>query len=440
MVARLAYRPLWRSTMVTYMNELREMGLHTKVWSTFRKSDMELEFWNGSVTVFTNLEDVENFKSQELDTVFIDEGAEVPDEVYEILLPGRLRGAAETNVRGTYAGRGWITTNPGASGWIRRHFVNPEPNFIDDPEDWMWFHAPTTENFHNPKGYNEGLAKKYKGVWFRRFVEGDWTAFEGQVFPQFDRSRHILSTDWKPAPGEKHRYTIYEGWDFGFVNPTAVVWIAVHNDYEWPPIVFGEYQATDRNIEQNAHEIKKLRREFGIDDWDIRSYGDPIGRMTLQDSGSSYNAEYSKYYIDILPGEKDPQIRGLRLAQHLDESMRTNDGEYPCIVFNPRCTQTIDSILYLRWRPNQSNLSEDPQEKFIKQNDHLFDALTYALIPMPSPNEFQSFNNPNRKPPKLPKGVAMPANYDDDTDAFVGRRPYGLPTPNAKYVDHEEDE
>ena len=422
MVARLAYRPLQRSTMVTYFGELREMGLHVKKWTTFRKADMELEFWNGAVTIFTNLDDIENFKSQELDTIFIDEGAEVPDAVFELLIPGRLRGTARTNARGTAAGRAWVATNPGASGWLRENFVSPEPRHHEDPDDWAWFHSPTTQNVHNPQGYNDALVKKYKGIWYKRYVEGDWTAFEGQVFPQFDRQTHVLSTDWKAQPKEKNRYTIYEGWDFGWVHPTAVVWIAVHNDYEWPPIVFGEYGASGLNIEENAKAVMKLRHSLGIADWNIWSYGDPVGRNTLQDSGSSFNAEYSKYGIDIVPSERDPVIRGLRLAQHLDETLATADGPYPCIVFNPSCHQTADSISYLRWKPGNSQLSEDAAEKFIKQNDHWFDALTYGLIHAPAPREFTLARSP-RIVPKLPAGIALPANYDDANRIITGRWP-----------------
>lgn len=396
-VARMKYRALVRTTMVTFFNEIREMGLFRPQYMTWRKSDMEIEWDNGSRTLFSNLDDTENFKSLELDTVFIDEGAEVPDAVYDILLPGRLRGKAGVSRNGKAAGRGWVTTNPGASGWLRRNFVD---NQIPDHE---WFHAPTWENVYNPTGYNEELARKYTGVWFKRFLEGDWMAFEGQVFPMFDRERHILPADWSP---DIKQYEILEGWDFGYVHPTAVVWIAAHRRGEYPPVVFADYEMQGGTPKLHAENVRAVRSRFFLPDNIITSYGDPAAKATFQNSGSTFLEEYEKEGIFLTPSEPNSWTRAMRLASHLENTMETSEGEFPCILFCPRVKRTVDSVLTARWKEEKAPSGEDNPERILKENDHLFDAMSYALIAHRAPEDM-GFRS------TIPNGIAFPAGFDE---------------------------
>ena len=407
MVARLKYRPLIRTTMVTFWNELREMGLYRKEYMDWHKSDMEILWANGSKTLFTNLDDIENFKSLEVDTVFIDEGAEVPDAVYDVLLPGRLRGKAGVSRNGEAAGRGWITTNPGASGWIRRNFIN---NKVADHE---WFHAPTSENVFNPPGYNEQLKKRYKGVWYQRYHDGDWMAFEGQVFTMFDRERHVLATDFEPRIRE---YDILEGWDFGFVHPTAVVWIAAHRRGEFPPVVFADYEQEGGTPELHSKNVKAVRDRFGLDPRHIQSYGDPVVSSTFQNSGESFFQEYEAQGINIQPSEPSSWVRAMRLASFLDTPMQTSEGTMPSILFSPRCKRTIDSVLTARWRDEKNASGEDQPERIVKDNDHLFDAMTYALYTHRTPEDMGIHTD-------LPSGISYPGGItDEDFAAKVGYR------------------
>jgi PBSX family phage terminase large subunit len=409
LVARLKYRPLLRTTMVTFWGELREMGLYRKEYMDWRKSEMEIDWINGSKTIFTNLDDIENFKSMELDTVFIDEGAEVPDQVYDILLPGRLRGKAGVSRNGAAAGRGWITTNPGASGWLRKQFVN---NKVEDHE---WFHAPTSENVFNPPGYNEQLKKRYTGVWYQRYHDGDWMAFEGQVFTMFDRNRHILSADWAPRIRE---FDILEGWDFGYVHPTAVVWIATHRRGEYPPVAFADYEMEAGTPELHARNVKAIRERFGLDSRRIQSYSDPTVSNTFQNSGESFFQEYEKQGIYLQPSEKSSWVRAMRLASFLDTTMQTSAGEMPCVLFAPRCKRLIDSILTARWREEKNTSGEDQPERIVKDNDHLFDAFTYALWTHRMPEDMGLKQ-------KLPSGIAFPGGISEEE--FAAKVGYRVP-------------
>ena len=67
--------------------------------------------------------------------------------------------------------------------------------------------------------------------------------------------------------------------------------------------------------------------------------------------------------------------------------MATRNGSVPAIQFCRRVRRTWNSVVSLRYAENRSNSGQDPKESFHKENDHLFDALGYALMAAPLPEE-----------------------------------------------------
>lgn len=374
--------------MRTFFRELEETGLAHRQWTTFNKSNLELRFWNGSRIWFRNLEDVGTLLGVELDWAYADEGVECPDEVFT-MLAGRLRGTPKPGGGGVVGPlRLWVTTNPGPSQWIRRNFIGSRH------PDYALFSTRTIDNPHLPPSYIDTLKQQFKGVWWKRYVLGDWAAMEGMVHVAFDPDTHIID-GFQP---DKH-YVIYEGYDFGIRNPTAVVWIAVDEEREWPPVVFAEYEAEETEVSDHVKAIRAVRDFYGIDQGRVRCFGDPAGANrgpTLE--GSSYFHAYGAEGIWIAASMRDPRLRAIRLSQLLSHRQPSAEGTVPGILFDRRCQRTISSITSLRWRDQTTRMGEDPVEKFVKQNDHLNDACTYALAALDPPTE--------RPKPRLLPGVA----------------------------------
>ena len=402
LVSRLERVTLRRTTQQTFFRELAKAGFDDRRWTKWRASDDELHWWNGSVTIFSGLDDYEKLKSLELSTAWVDEGSEVPDEIYETLFPGRLRwhlpscpfsadvDADPAAVRCDCPRRGWVTTNPGASGYLRRYFV---ANANHDPR-YFWVNAPSVENPYNGPDYSEELAEKrktYGDVWFKRFVMGSWDAFEGQVFTQFDPELHIVR-GFRPD----RFHVVYQGWDFGIRNETAVPLLAVDESGEHPPVAFAEHAAAETKPEDHALAIREIQRFYDVDSGKARHFGDPAGANrgpTLE--GSSYFHLYAAQGIFIAPSVRDPRVRATRIAQLL--SHRDSQGR-PGLLIDERCSRLIQSLTNYRWREHHGRLGEDPLEKFHKHDDHFVDALGYALMALDPPAE--------KTKPRLLPGVA----------------------------------
>ena len=405
LVGRLTAADLRESTMTTFFDSCDRIGLRAGDHYDFLKSEQKIRWANGSETLFRHLDDPtgSRFGSLELNTAFIDEGSEVSDAVYRIIVTarvGRWRGSKCPN-------RAWVCTNPGPSGYLLQVVHGRMP-------DWEWFAALPGENKHHADPeYNARLAamrEVYGEYWYQRYVAGSWDAFEGQRFTNFNREQHVLPTDFYPA---KH-HGIIEGWDFGW-RETFVSWIAVDDHDEDPPVVFAELQANERDVDWISREVKRIRSHFKLDAGRIHSFGDPAGRQRGQVSGVSAIQAYADRGIWIAPQDagKDPQARADLLGAFLSKRRHGYDGRsIPGIVFSPRCRATIDSVVNLRWKDNTNSLGEQGKEQFLKVNDHGFDALTYGLVGVPAPDIPRA--KPKLTPGAMPNAKMISSLASDD--------------------------
>lgn len=393
MVARLKSTELEASTHVTFRREMRAIGLVKDRDYKFNSNKNTYYWTNGSETVFSHLEDEEKFGSVELSTIFVDEGSQVPDSVYQMIFPANLRWEVGPH-------RAWFCTNPGASGWLKDIVdgVSKGTNHEDFHEragggiervvdEYAWFPVKPGWNKHNPGGqrYFDDLAKqgeRYGPHWVARYLDGSWDSFEGARFPMFDRNRHILATPWRPTG----RHEIVIGVDFGH-RETFVTWLAWDPRSNEPVVVFHELQYQEvLEPKDVASEVLRTNKEYGIER--CISLGDPAGISASTFSSVSPIAAYAALGWMIAPCRegKDPRGRADLIAALLTEERRQPDGSYwPGLVFGPNCPALIKSITSYRWDTSKNG----SVEKFVKEDDHGVDSLGYGLLGVPPPDMSQ---------------------------------------------------
>jgi hypothetical protein len=393
LIGRHRFTDLEQTTQRTFWERMGAIGLDRKPYlKEFNQRTQIVRFGNGSEIVFRGLDDPLKLHGYELSWVYVDEGSEVPDVIYQTVI-GRLRRRAPLQL--------WVTTNPGASGWLRSNFVDRKVEGFD------MINAPTTENKYLPREYVENLFAQYPEVWRRRFIYGDWNVFEGQVFTMADPSVHLIAGDWRPS--EKHE--VYEGWDFGYRNPTAVVWVAYDPSGEEPAVVFAEHLASERLPQWHAARVREIRAHYGVDPERVVCFGDPAGAARQGLTGRSYFQEYADLGIFLSASVKEPSIRALRIGRLFSRRIVTRDGELPALVVTGNCRQTWSQIVGYRYRERRNSLNESPKEEFFKRDDHLVDALGYAVAALPPPDD-----EPER--PRLENlGITQLLRPDDEVDS-----------------------
>lgn len=446
LIGRHTYRDLEDTTMVTFWREMDRIGLSDGKRAgmrhyIFTKADQTLTWWNGTQTMFRHMEDMteSRFGSFEVNTIFLDEGSEVHSEVYRKLLPSRLRWhlpgcnlwneilSGNVDAATVACGcprRAWICTNPGPCDYLME--VVQEEH--DEQGDWLVLHAPPGENIFNGQDYWDDLiklGKKNGPVWFNRFVQGRWDAFEGQRFTMLDEGAHLLPETLQTMAFPHTEFDIYEGHDFGWANPHASIWLAIHKDGELPPIVFAEYEREQRELPDIAGDVKLIRHAYGYPESGraamhaIQAYGDPAGN-NKRPTGVTDIGLLATYGIDITPAKwaADPQSRADLIALCLNRVKKTRYGDMRGLMIHPRCKRLIYELRMYRYARRRGRVGdeEDPREKFVKKDDHLIDALGYALGSAPDPLEREKSPkvNPVWEAMMRRSRVPTPAELDDE--------------------------
>lgn len=161
-----------RSTGLTLDLLLSKSGLVAR----HHQTDHFYQLTNGSMIYYGGLGDdasaIDKLKSMEIGWFAIDEASETT-EAFFLMLGSRLRLQIP---RIKYFGI--LASNPDP-GWLKRRFIDQKlPGHIFIP-------ALPKDNPDLPAGYVERLRELFPEEWQARFLEGDWSAFEGTncVFP-----------------------------------------------------------------------------------------------------------------------------------------------------------------------------------------------------------------------------------------------------------------
>jgi hypothetical protein len=363
-----------RSTLVTFDKVVpRETVL------THRKSDRIIRFVNGSEILYGGLggeDDLERIKSTEFGFFGIDEATETFAEMF-MLLSSRLRW---TLPDGSYPQfTGFLASNP-EPGWVKDRFVDqrlPDHEFIP---------ALPKDNPHLPKGYDYGLRKDWPEEWTKRYLDGSWDTFSGQIYKEFDRNRHIFGDELEISPYYDHFRVI----DHGYTNPTCCIWAAL--DFDGRILVYDEHYQAGLTIAENAAIIKAKYPKFrGL------TLCDPS--MTAQHSQRagktwSYMDEYRDNKITCIPAQHKDGHMGEGIGINLVKQRFKADS----LLIHEKCQNGIREILQYKWRDikvntrEKSNLPETPVDK----DNHFCDTIRYLNMWKP----------PDAEPPKRPESVS----------------------------------
>lgn len=202
-----------------------------------------------------NEKEVGKHQGQSYDVIIFDEATLIPEQYHEdIIISNRLSG----NIPAHYGfePRAYYTANPGGVGhtWVKKMFIdNPECN--EEGSDYVFIPSLVYDNefyMKNDPDYVKKLEalpeKKRKALLY-----GDWNAFEGQFFEEWDENKHVID----PFPIPNH-WKIYRTRDYGF-DMLATYWIAL--DEKGNGYVFRELYESNLIASAAGKKINEYTRE-----------------------------------------------------------------------------------------------------------------------------------------------------------------------------------
>lgn len=186
----------------------------------------------------------------------------------------------------------------------------------------------------------------YSGVFFRRYILGEWCIAEGLVY-EFDRERHV--TDQLPEYGEW-----YISCDYGTLNPFSAGLWCVNSGYAVRVAEFyhsGRDKGRQLTDEEYYAELEKL-----AGDRDIR-------HVIVDPSAASFIACIRRHGRFSVRKAKNDVLYGIRLTAVM---LRTG-----VIKIGSGCTDAIREFGLYRWE------EKGEVDKPVKENDHAMDDIRY---------------------------------------------------------------
>ncbi|MGW2520450.1 terminase large subunit domain-containing protein [Streptomyces sp. NPDC001617] len=380
-----AFRRTYGELKESMIAELAQVEYARAVGARWNGTEFELRFPNGSLIMFRyaeSIQDATRRQGGQYQKLLFDERTLTPPDVVSFL-ESRLRsGRRDIPVLGIRSG-----TNPGGPGHgaVKLRYIQPTnygENVVTDVRGRTVRFIPSklSDNPHVNPEYAQDL-QALDGKLRSAFLDGDWDVFAGMMFPELKRDRHIIEPITLPATWKR-----YNGLDWGFSAPWAVLWAAVDEDGRvW---VYREiYRRQVGEVEQ-AQQI--LAAEADGEHVAVR-YADDAMWATRGDA-KPIAAIYADNGVHLSPAGKGA---GSRVNGW--QRVRTYLGEAPaCPHHRAQGWETCPKLhifstvteLYRELSDLPHATKGDPEDADTTADDHASDGLRYLLTNLGTGPEF----------------------------------------------------
>ena len=324
-VTRKTMPALKMTAMRLILNLLKEYNLFAPACLNKTENTYKM---GRSMFQFFSLDDPEKIKSSEFNYIWLEEATEFTYQDYGVLLT-RLSAPVINGKQNQI----FLTLNPtDINSWIyKKLFTQKNITVIK---------STYKDNNFLQKSYIETLLslKNYDDNAYKVFALGEWGASEKIIYKNWS-----LVDEIPQNPSE-----IFYGLDFGFNNPTALVQIAVYDGKFYAKEILYQSGLTNYALTEKLKTLLKDQESKTI-------YADAAEPNRI--------AEIAASGLNIKPAQKNV-LNGI-MSVKSDNFFITKSS-----------TNLIKELQTYSWKSDANgNILEEP----VKFNDHLLDALRYAI-------------------------------------------------------------
>jgi PBSX family phage terminase large subunit len=281
---------------------------------------------------------------------YVDEATLVPPDFFKQLL-GRM------SVKGA---RLFATTNPdNPSHWLRKEYLMRQSEL--NLRHWQF---GLIDNPSLDDDYVNSLKAEYTGLWYKRFILGNWVQSEGAVYEMWDEDTMVVDvlpqmTKWLSV-----------GIDYGTTNPFAALTLGLGTDkrlylareWRWDSKL-QKRQLTDVEYSRRVREFIGQHPVPGTDLKGIRP-----DWWVLDPSAASFRTQL--YEDGVISRLADNAVKpGINTFGSLLATDR--------LKVHRSCKGFIDEVPGYSW---DSSASDKGQDEPVKADDHSLDAGRYAVF------------------------------------------------------------
>ena len=264
--------------------------------------------------------------------VLLDEAALMPRSFVQ-------QACARCSVAGS---RLWFSCNPeGPEHWLYREYIRQAQQ-----KNLLHLHFTMADNPALPDAIKARYETLYTGIFYRRFILGQWCMAEGLVY-DFDPQLHV-----KPSPASGGRY--YISVDYGTQNPfSAGLWQVQNGKAYRLREFYHSGRDTGRMLTDEEYHEKLVQLAGDI----------PVEQVIIDPSAASFIATVRYHGIFSVRKAKNEVLPGIRWVATLLKA--------GVLFVSPQCADSIREFGLYRWDTAAQH------DSVVKENDHTMDDIRY---------------------------------------------------------------
>ena len=238
----------------------------------------------------------------------------------------------------------WFNCNPeGPEHWFYREWI-----LKAEERRALYLHFTMEDNPGLDEAVRERYQRLYSGIFYRRFVLGEWVTAEGRVYDFFDRRRDAAPVP--PGRMEAWRVSV----DYGTVNPTSMGLWGRRNGVWYRVKEFYYDSRREGRQKTDAEYVRDLRTLCG---------GKRVERVIVDPSAASFLAALRKAGFPVKAAD-NRVLDGIRVTAGM-----LREGK---IILCEPCEDCLREMGLYCW--------ESGKEVPRKENDHAMDDLRYFAM------------------------------------------------------------
>ena len=247
----------------------------------------------------------------------------------------------------------WFNCNPaGRLHWFKLGWIN---KYLE--KKLLYLHFTMEDNLSLTERIKERYRRMYVGVFYRRYILGEWCAAEGVIYDNWDEDANGFDSEIE-HPWTEKPCAHYVAIDYGSTNPT--VFLDAYDDGETFWIVNEYYQ-------DSAKDQKQKTTSQHADDLEAFLDGDKDVIVIIDPSAEAFKLELKNRGFRTKNADNDV-LEGIRLTSTMIQ-LRALRVEKRCKNFR----REIESYVW------DQKAKERGKEEPVKQKDHAMDAVRYLI-------------------------------------------------------------
>ena len=255
----------------------------------------------------------------------------------------------------------FATCNPeGPAHWLKKEYIDRP-----DDHDIIHWNFELDDNPILDEAYKKAIKNSFHGMWYKRYVLGEWALATGAIYDTYDNFNEYIH------PYASPNYYIV-GIDYGTTNATAAVLCGITPN-KWPQVhVEAEYYYDSVKVgraKTDAELVRDIKDFIGCKN---------VSAIYIDPAAASLKIALRQADLPVLDANNDVLL-GIKITGKFISGKN--------IVIHRSCSTLRDHIQSYAWDPKAAERGED---KPIKKNDHVTDALRYAVCTAFPQGEFSN--------------------------------------------------